>query len=247
MRHPPYIPPPLEHHISPIPAPTFFSIQGYYIDVYIYIRYSITFLLLLLLSRRKQQRLTRMEILIAINQPPPLQIFRHRFGGTIKLTSAKCVSDLLCGRIPPSLFSTSLPPPCYSSVSLCLLHALLEPRYTYTTRSLVHGSRVRSNFHRRAEFFYLSLSSLSIFEGGGMYYISPNQRLIFMDSLETDVGEEGRRKEEEEDGNFNWIRLVDRWMDGWNDRDCGSNSRVTNLFFWMEQDFDDTSYLNFLL
>ena len=69
MRHPPYIPPPLEHHISPIPAPTFFSIQGYYIDVYIYIRYSITFLLLLLLSRRKQQRLTRMEILIAINQP----------------------------------------------------------------------------------------------------------------------------------------------------------------------------------
>lgn len=43
-----------------------------------------------------------------------------------------------------------------------------------------------------------------------MYYISPNQRLIFMDSLETDVGEEGRRKEEEEDGNFNWIRLVDR-------------------------------------
>ena len=36
-----------------------------------------------------------MEILIAINQLPLLRIFCYR-EGTIKLTSAKCVSDLLC-------------------------------------------------------------------------------------------------------------------------------------------------------
>lgn len=137
---------------------------------------------------------------------------------------------------------TSLPP----LVCLALLHAPFEPRYTYTTRSLVCGSRVwlRSNLHRRVGFLSLSLSS-SKEEGlaRGIYYTSPNQRLIFIDSLETDIGEERRTNEEEEDGNFNWIRLVAGWMDGWmdggNDRDCGSNSRVTNPFFWMEQDFDD--------
>lgn len=64
---------------------------------------------------------------------------------------------------------------------------------------------IRLNLHRRAEFLSLSLSltlfSLSIFErregeGEGLarniYYTSPNQRLIFIDSLEMDMGEERR-------------------------------------------------------
>lgn len=64
---------------------------------------------------------------------------------------------------------------------------------------------IRSNLHRRAEFLSLSLSltlfSLSIFErregeGEGLarniYYTSPNQRLIFIDSLEMDMGKERR-------------------------------------------------------
>lgn len=185
-----------------------------------------------------------MEILIAINQPPPLQIFCRRFGGTIKLTSAKCVSDLLCGRIPPSLFSTRKPPFPHSSVSLCCTHRSNLVTHTQLVPSFVDRESGYDRIFIEGPGFCLSLSS-SKEEGlaRGIYYTSPNQRLIFIDSLETDIGEERRTNEEEEDGNFNWIRLVAGWMDGWmdggNDRDCGSNSRVTNPFFWMEQDFDD--------
>lgn len=119
MRHP-YIP--SQHHISPLHVLSSPSKDILYIYTRLFaVKISINASSSSLARRRKQQRLTRtrMEILIAINQLPPLQIFS--FGGTIKLTSAKCVSDLLCATVPPSLFSTHWGKPLFRSVARTLV------------------------------------------------------------------------------------------------------------------------------
>lgn len=147
---------------------------------------------------------------------------------------------------------TSLPP----LVCLALLHAPFEPRYTYTTRSLVCGSRVwlRSNLHRRAGFLSLSL----IFEGGGF-----SQRNILYFSKSTinfyrlpGDGYRGRKKNERREGGWKFqLDSISGGMDGWMD------GRRERSWLWLEFSSDqpllldgarfrwsyDTSYLNFLL
>lgn len=134
----------------------YFSIQGYYT------LYTIILLLFFSLEEETTTLNSNRNSDCDQSDPPPLQIFRRRFGGTIKLTSAKCVSDLLCGRIYlHHCFPPGNPPP--PLVCFALLHAPFEPRYTYTTRSLVYGSRVCHTIESSSKgrvFISLSLSFL---------------------------------------------------------------------------------------
>lgn len=131
----------------------YFSIQGYYT------LYTIILLLFFSLEEETTTLNSNRNSDCDQSDPPPLQIFRRRFGGTIKLTSAKCVSDLLCGRIylhhcfPPGN------PPLHSSVSLCCTHrSNLVTRTQLVPSFMDREYAIRSNLHRRAEFLSLSHS-----------------------------------------------------------------------------------------
>lgn len=140
--------------------------------------------------------------------------------------------------IPPSLFSTRKSPP--PLVCFALLHAPFEPRYTYTTRSLVYGSRVCHTIESSSKgrvFVSLSLSHSLFFvhlrkkrrRRGGFsqeYILYFSKSTINFYRLPGD-GYGERKKEEEEDGNFNSIRLVARWMDGRRER-----STVARILEW---------------
>lgn len=203
MRHP-YIP--SQHHISPLHVLSSPSKDILYIYTRLFaVKISINASSSSLARRRKQQRLTRtrMEILIAINQLPPLQIFS--FGGTIKLTSAKCVSDLLCATVPPSLFSTHWGKPLFRSVARTLVTR------TQLDRVSIEGPSFSSLFCPASRW------------GAGFSheYTSPNQRLIFIDFHPRGRmwGEEGRSNER---GGGGWKFQFDSISGGMDGGNCGS-------------------------